>query len=189
MKLAVHKRTTGKKGDTKRLRREGKVPAILYGKKETGLPVYVNRDEVQAILRNLKPGLLATTVFELAEGNAKHRAVVKEIQYHVANYDIEHIDFALVSDKEMVTVNVPVQIVGAADCVGVKLGGFIRQVVRTLQVSCLPKDIPQEFTIDVRELNIGQSKRLSDIALPPHVKALAKMGEVAVVIGKKAGTA
>lgn len=188
MKLAVHKRTTGKKGETNKLRREGNVPGILYGHKEAGIPVYVKGDEIKTILRNMKPGLLATTVFELTEGSHKHKAIVKEIQYHVATYDIEHIDFALVSDKTPVTVNVPVQVVGAGDCVGVKLGGFIRQAVRTLKVSCLPKDIPQEFTLDVRELNIGQSKLLSDIALPPHVRPLGKMSEVAVVVGKKAGT-
>lgn len=189
MKLAIHKRKLGKKGETKQLRREGNVPAILYGNNEAGTPVYVKKEEVLAILRNMKPGLLATTVFELNEGDTKHKAIVKDIQYHVASYDVLHIDFALLSDKQTVTVNVPIQLTGVADCVGVKQGGFIRQVVRTLKVSCLPKDIPQEFTVDVSKLDVAQSKALSDIEIPSSVRPIAKMSEVAVIVGKKAGTA
>lgn len=188
MKLSVHKRTAGKKGETKKLRREGQVPAVLYGHNEQGSAVHVNKDEVQAILRNLKPGLLSTTVFELHEGSHKHKAIIKEIQYHVATYDIEHIDFALLTEDKPVTLNVPIQVTGSADCVGVKLGGFLRQVIRTIKVSCLPKHIPQEFTIDVRDLSIAQSKRLGDVNLPSHVKPLAKMDEVVVIVGKKAGS-
>ncbi len=188
MKLEMHKRETGKKGVINKLRREGKVPAIIYGQDEKGMPVHVSKDEIQAILRNLKPGLLSTTVFELHNGGKKHKAIIKEIQYHVSSYEIEHVDFALVAEDKPVTVNVPIQIVGAADSVGVKLGGFIRQVIRTLKVTCLPKHIPQEFVIDVRELNIGQSKNLADIAIPANVRPLAKMDEVVVIVGKKAGT-
>src|SRR3990167_6722176 len=105
MKLAIHKRKIWTKGETKRLRREGNVPAILYSSQnEAGTPLYVKKDDVQAILRNMKPGLLATTVFELNEGDKKHKAIVKDIQYHVASYDVLHIDFALLSEKQPVTV-------------------------------------------------------------------------------------
>lgn len=187
MKLAVHKRTTKKKGETNQLRREGNIPAILYGHNEAGVPVHVKAEEVQAILRNMKPGLLATTVFELHEGSKKHKAIIKDVQYHVATYDILHIDFALVSEEKLVTVNVPIQLIGAADCAGVKLGGFIRQPIRTLKVSCLPRHIPQQFAVDVRELGIGQSKRLADIEMPAHVRPLSKMTEVVVLVAKKAG--
>ena len=87
------------------------------------------------------------------------RAIVKDIQYNVASYDVEHIDFLLLSDDQIVTVNVPIQILGVAECPGIKLGGTFRQVIRTLKVSCLPKDIPSEFQIDIHDLNIAQSKR------------------------------
>lgn len=188
MKLEVQKRTTGKKGEINKLRREGNVPAILYGYKEHGTPVHLKKEEIQAILRNMKPGLLSTTVFELHVGGKKQKAIIKEIQYNVASYEVEHIDFAMVAEDKPVTVNVPVQLVGVADCVGVKLGGFLRQVIRTLKVSCLPKHIPQEFTVDVRDLNIAQSKTLADIEISSNVRPLAKMDEVVVIVGKKAGT-
>ncbi len=188
MKLAVQKRVKGTKGDVNKLRREGNVPGILYGGNEPEVPVHVKADEIQAILRNMKPGLLSTTVFELTEGSKKHKAIIKDIQYHVATYDVVHIDFALLSEEKPVTLNVSIQMIGVADCAGVKLGGFIRQVIRSIKVSCLPKHIPQEFTVDIRDLNIGQSKRLSDIAMPAHVRPIGKLDQVAVIVGKKAGT-
>src|SRR4029079_8760834 len=69
MKLAVHKRAITTKGETNKLRREGNIPAILYGGSEPGLPLHLKSDEIKTILRNLQPGLLATTVFELHEGS------------------------------------------------------------------------------------------------------------------------
>ncbi len=188
MKLAVHTRSKGTKGDVNKLRREGNVPGILYGANEPGIPVHVKADEIHAILRNMKPGLLSTTVFELTEGSKKHKAVIKDIQYHVATYDVLHIDFALLKDDQPITINVPLQMVGVADCAGVKLGGFLRQVIRSLKVVCLPKHIPQEFTVDVRDLNIAQAKKLSDIAMPANVRPIGKLDQVAVIVGKKAGT-
>lgn len=188
MKLELKKRTTGKKGENNKIRREGDIPAILYNSKGDAHPVVVKGDELKAHLRSIKSGLLSTTVFELALDGKKIKAIVKDVQYHVASYDIEHIDFLQLSDSEKVTVNVPVQLIGAADCAGVKLGGFLRQVIRSMKVTCLPKDIPQEFSIDVREMNIAQSKTLADVAIPANVKPCARMNEVAVVVGKKAGT-
>lgn len=189
MKLKVEKRTTGKKGENNKLRLEGNIPAILYNSKGEGHPITVNGEEFKAILRGMKQGLLATTVFELHGGGHKVKAIVKDIQYHVATYNIEHLDFLELKDDTQVTVNVPIQLVGVADCVGVKLGGFIRQAIRTLKVSCLPKHIPQELFVDVREMGVAESKTLADIAIPPNVIPRASMKEVAVVIGKKAGAA
>lgn len=189
MKLSVQKRSTGKKGETNQLRREGSIPAILYVENAAGTPIFVKGDEVQAVLRNMKQGLLATTIFELDIGGKKQKAIIKDIQYHVATYDILHIDFASISDEKSVTVNVPIQLTGVADCVGVKSGGFIRPVIRTVKVSCLPKHIPQELSINVRDLDLGQSKTLADISIPAHVQVKAKMSEVVVLVGKKAGAA
>jgi large subunit ribosomal protein L25 len=186
MKLAVFPRVSERKSDTKKHRRQGQVPGVLYGLEKTNQNVYFQLDQLQAILRKLNPGLLSTTVFELEENGKAHKAVVKEIQYHPASYAILHVDFALVSDKEPVTVNVPIQVSGLAECAGIKLGGFMRQVIRSLKVSCLPKDIPQELVLDVRELGVGQSKTLADLSVPSGVRPLAKMKEVAVVIAKKA---
>lgn len=188
MKLEVHKRETGKKGIANKLRRDGYIPAILYGFNQAGAPIHVKADEITAVLRNMRPGLLSTTVFELHEGAAKKKAIVKDVQYHVASYEIVHIDFMQIAEDKPVTLNVPVRMLGSADCIGVKLGGFLRQVVRSVKVSCLPKDIPQELTLDVAALNVGESKTLADIGISSKVRLLTKNG-VAVIVGKKAGAA
>lgn len=185
MKLTVHERKDLKKGATNQIRREGNVPGVLYGRGKENRNIVIQGDELRAVLRDLKSGVLSTTIFEIHDGKQKYRAVIKDIQYHVADYTILHMDLTMLEDHEPVSVNVPIQVVGTADCVGVKLGGFMRQVIRSLKVSCLPKDIPQGFTIDIRGLGITQSKRLSDIAIPSSVKPLAKMNEIAVVIAKK----
>ncbi|HSX38190.1 MAG TPA: 50S ribosomal protein L25 [Chlamydiales bacterium] len=187
MKLPYFSRTAGKRGDLTKLRREGHIPAVLYGK-DTPSPqsIYVQKEEIAKFLRQIKQGMLATTLFELHDGQKSYLALIKEVQYHRSTYAIEHLDFILVNDKHPITVNVPIQIMGAADCVGVKLGGFVRQPIRSLKVSCFLKDLPQEFAIDVRDMQIAQSKRLADIVIPAGVKPKAKMNEVAVVIAKKA---
>lgn len=183
MKLSVFER---KKGGVNQLRREGKVPAIVYGQKVAGEMISVQKEEILAILRNMESGLLGTTVFELQHGKTARKAIVKEIQYQVATYEIEHIDFLLLDDAIPVTINVPIQVIGVGECAGIKLGGFLRQPVRTMKVSCLPKQIPSAFQVDVKDLDLLQSKRLSDIALPQGVKPLSRLTEVAVVVAKKA---
>jgi large subunit ribosomal protein L25 len=124
--------------------------------------------------------------FELHDGHKTHKALIKEVQYHRSSYAIEHIDFVLLSDTTPLKVNVPIQLVGAADAVGVKLGGFVRQSIRSIRVSCLPKDIPHAFILDIHDMQIAQVKRLSDLSIPAGVKPMAKMNEVAVIIAKKA---
>ncbi len=184
MKLTLTPRMGATKSEINKIRREGDIPAVIYG---PGLPVEkitVKGSEFQAVLRNLPQGRLATTTFELDLDGKMRKAIVKDIQYNVASYAVEHIDFVLLSKDHPVAVNVPIHILGVAECPGVKLGGTLRQVIRTLKVSCLPKDIPGEFQIDIRELNIMDCKRLSDISIPPNVRPMAQMSEVAVVIAK-----
>lgn len=185
MKLKFFERKNLAKSETNRIRREGNIPGVIYGQGAENRNITILGDELKAILRNMKSGLLATTIFELHDGEKTIKAIVKDIHYHVASYAVQHIDFALIEENRPVTVNVPLHVLGTSDCVGIKLGGFLRQVIRSLKVACLPKDIPQEFVIDIRDLNIAQAKRLSDVEIPSSVKPLARMNEVAVVIAKR----
>ncbi len=185
MSLAVFPRENARKSDVKKLRRNGQVPANLYGLDKTNKNVSVQLDQLQAILRQIRPGLLATTVFELQEGRSSFKAVIKELQYHRSSYAIIHVDFAIVSDETPVSVNVPIQVTGMADCPGIKLGGFMRQTIRSLKVRCLPKHIPQELAADVSSLEIGGALRLSDLKIPANVAPVGRMTEVAIVIAKK----
>ncbi len=183
-KLTISQRKDLKKGTTNQIRREGNVPGVIYGRGRPNESIVVNGSEFQAVMRGLEKGLLATTRFELHDGNQKRKAIVKDIHYHPVSYAVTHVDFAELDDQRAVSVNVPILVVGMADCAGIKLGGFLRQVLRSVEVECLPKDIPSAFTIDVRELSIGDAKRISDIAMPASVRARGNLDQVAIVIAK-----
>lgn len=186
MKLSMTKRSAGSKQELSQIRRAGNIPAVIYSKGSVGENIYVSGPEFKAVLRSLKPGCLPTTVFSLTGENGKEkRAILKDIQYKPTTYDVWHLDFEELIEGVSVNVKVPIQCTGVVDCVGIKLGGVLRQVIRTLKVNCLPKDIPSEFQLDVRELHISQTKRLSDIQLPNTVRPLSDLKEVAVVIAKR----
>lgn len=185
MKLTVSSRVSEKKSDVLKVRRAGDIPAILYAPGRPAEKVVVKGEEFQTALRQMKPGQLPTTVFTLHMGNAERKAVVKDIQYHVTNYKVAHLDFVELQDKVPVKVKVPISFVGVSECIGVKLGGFLRQVVRTVLVECLPKDLPKEFFIDVRDLELFDSRRLKDLDLPKGVKMHASPEEVVVIVSKR----
>ena len=185
MKLNVKPRIGEKKGDIKQIRREGDIPAIVYSSHTQPEKLIISGAEFGAILRSIKPGQLPTTVFVLEDGKQTRKAIIKDIQYHLTSYRVSHIDFEVLVDSVPVSFNVPISCVGVADCIGIKLGGFLRQVKRYIKVQCLPKDIPAEFSIDVKDLGIRQTKRLRDLAMPAGVKPQASLEEVLVVIAKR----
>lgn len=187
MKLTMKKRSASKKGELTQIRREGNIPAVVYSRGNPGENVAVNGAEYGSIVRKLKAGCLSTTVFTLnGEDGKEIRAILKDIQYHPTTYDVWHLDFEELFDDVTVNVKIPIQCVGVVDCVGIKLGGVLRQVIRTLEVNCLPKDIPATgFELDIRDLAMRQTKRLSAIEIPAGVRPLADLNEVAVVIAKR----
>jgi large subunit ribosomal protein L25 len=185
MKLNVKPREGDKKSDIKKIRREGNIPAIIYSLKSQPKKIVLEGEEFNAVLRKLKPGHLPTQVFILVDGKAERRVVIKDIQYHLTTYNVSHIDFSELFEDSLVSVKVPVTCVGVADCVGVKLGGFLRQVMRHVKVECLPKEIPADFSVDVKDLGIRQTRRLKDIQIPEGVRPLVNMEEVIVVIAKR----
>ncbi|NGX59985.1 MAG: 50S ribosomal protein L25 [Chlamydiae bacterium] len=185
MNLTAKKRAGETKGETKQIRRSGNIPAVFYAPGETGISIEIDGPEFAAAMRNIKQGHLSTTIFTLNVDGKKKKAIVKGIQYELTSYDVIHLDFEELKDDIPVTVKVPVECVGLADCVGVKLGGFLRQIIRNVKVKCLPKDIPSEFALDISELKIKQSKRLSDITMPKGVNPIAAADEVVAVIAKR----
>jgi large subunit ribosomal protein L25 len=186
MRLSVVNREAVKKREAKRLRRSKQIPAVLYARKEAGETIAVDAAEFAAALRQVTKGHLPTTIFTLIDAAGKERkAIVKDIQYNPVSYDVIHLDFEELLDEVPVSVKVPIECTGVADCVGTKLGGVLRLVIRHVKVRCLPKDLPQSFKLDVRNLNLRQTKRLSDIEMPHSVRPLMKLDEVAVIIAKR----
>jgi len=185
MKLSISKRTNVRKSDTLNLRREGNVPAILYAANEAPVDVVIQGAELQAILRTIKQGRLSTTILELELEGVKVKALVKDIQYHPTSYQVLHMDLQKLNDQVKVRVNVPIEFTGAADCPVIKLGGFLRPVIRYVNIECLPGQIPSSFELSVAELGMKQSKRIRDLSFPNGVRPITKVDEVAVVIAKR----
>lgn len=185
MKLNAIKRDTSKKSEAKRLRREGYIPAIMYHNGKAGDAIAVTNAEYEALIRALKPGHLPTQKITLDFDGKTVDCVIKEIQYHPTTYRILHLDFEQLDSNVQVNVKVPIECTGVLDCLGIKLGGVLRQVIRHLPVRCLPKDIPTSFELNTTRLNLGDSVRLKDLTIPQTVRPLKPMNEVAVVIARK----
>lgn len=183
MKLAIKKREKS----LGEIRRSGEVPAIVYSKGQPAEAITIDGVELNTHLRGLKDGHLPTTIFTLHDGKREVRALIKDIQRNIITYRVSHIDFEELVEDAPISLNVPIVLVGVSECVGVKLGGTIRQVIRRVRVKCLPRHIPKEFTLDVKDLGIKQKKRLSELTLPEGVKSLVNMDEVVVVVAKGKG--
>lgn len=183
MKLNITKRANATKGQLYEVRRAGDIPAVLCSAGNPSKKITINGVEFKTVLRGLTPGRLSTTQFTLVDGSTEVTAIVKEIQYHPTTYDILHIDFMVLANK--VRVRVPVECEGVADCQGIKLGGFLRQVIRYAKIECPADQIPPFFSVDIRDLSIGDVKRLSDVKFPEGIRPLSKMSEVVVVIAKR----
>jgi large subunit ribosomal protein L25 len=110
---------------------------------------------------------------------------LKDITNNPVSYQVIHLDFEELHKDVKVNVKVPIEMTGVVDCIGVKLGGTLRQVIRHVKVRCLPQDIPACFYLDVKNLDLRQSRRLEQLEIPPTVKPIANMKEVAVLIAKR----
>ena len=183
MKLNAHSRQK-QSAVLKQGRLEDKIPAVLYGKGQETLHCFVNQLDFQKIVAQNTQGLLATQPITLTLDRKSHQVIVKAIQYHPTTYRILHIDFQYLA-QEPVNVNVPLKCLGAAECVGIKLGGVLRQVIRHVKVRCLPQHIPSCFEVDISGLKLFDKKKISDLTIPQEVKCIDDLNQVAVVIAKR----
>lgn len=183
MELQIYKR---EKKQINKLRHQKNIPAVVYAKGSENENIYLKSEDLKKLIAKLQPGDLATTIFTLKGEKKTFKAIVKDIQYFVINYDIMHLDFLKIDEKTEIRVKIPVRCIGINECPGIKQGGNFRQVIRAMKVKCLPKDLPKEFIIDVSEMDTGHVRRLSDIELPKGVISVSrKLNEVVVTITKR----
>ncbi len=186
MELKMSTRPVAKKSEVKNARLDGLIPAVIYSAGKPGDPICVDGPTFTNFLAKLKRGRLPTVQFVLVDDKgAKRRAIIKDIQYDITTYDVIHLDFQEIHDDAEVNVKVPIECAGLIECVGIKHGGVLRQVIRSVKVRCLPKDMPAYFELDITNLELKQTKRLRDLAIPHGVRPIADLNEVAVVIAKR----
>ncbi len=185
MKLHVTSRQAEKKSEINRIRREGNVPVVIYSKGAPGRLGVVNGTEFRKILQSIEPGTLSSKILELDVDGKIVRALVKEVQYHPTTYNVQHLDFVELIEGHPVVLNVPLKLLGAVDCSGVKLGGILRQILRHVKMRCLPARIPASIEYDVKNLEIGASIRVADLAIPQGVSLQCNPQDIALVISRK----
>ena len=152
------------KGASRRLRRQGKVPAIIYGAGREPRSLMFDHNKV---LQQLEDPSFYSSILNIKVGDKSRAAVVKDIQRHPAKRRILHIDLQRIVEDEKIKMQIPIHYLGEEEAVGVKLGGgTVSKLMTELEISCLPKDLPEFLEVDISELELDQMLNVSDINLP-----------------------
>ncbi|MEG0036733.1 MAG: 50S ribosomal protein L25/general stress protein Ctc [Victivallaceae bacterium] len=185
MELTVTDRSVGKKSFLKMIRQKGDIPAVIYFCGQAGANIVVDGSVFKKFLSSMEPGTLSSTIFVLAYGSKVLKTIIKDIQYDITTYDVIHIDFEELVDNIPITLNIPIKCVNVMDCLGVKLGGVLRQIVYALKVICLPDHIVPYLEVDVKNLGMAQTKKLCDMVLPLTMKPITSLKEVVVTVTRR----
>ncbi|MDP9200207.1 MAG: 50S ribosomal protein L25/general stress protein Ctc, partial [Pseudomonadota bacterium] len=155
------------KGASRRLRRHGKVPAILYGGRRDARALLVDHTRLAKLMDNER---FYSTILALKVGDQSQAAVLKDVQRHPYKNQIMHIDFQRVLEDEAIRMQIPLHFRGGAEAKGVKeQGGVLGHVRNDVEVTCLPKDLPEFIEVDVSGLELNKVLKLSDLKLPEGV--------------------
>lgn len=190
-KLSAKARTTSRKRGVRALRREGLIPAVVYGGSSPE-PELLSIDPL-ALRKSLDPEKKANTLISLtveSNGDASRtmQVMLKDYQLDPIKRTLVHADFIRISLEEVLEITVPLHLVGKS--VGMQLGGKLNQVFRELEVECRPDKIPSELTADISALDLGDSLTIADIPVPEGVSiALPADQTIAIIVAPRAETA
>jgi len=168
--LEVTRRESTGKEQAKKLRRDGKVPAVVYGGHREPVAITVDRKSVSELIQKSEHGIRSVFLLKMAGTDQQRHAMIKDMTIDPISRKMMHIDFVRVLMDEKVKVTIPVHVKGTA--IGVKEGGLLDFQVRELHVECLPTAIPDSIDIDVTPLGSHDYYRIKDLPLPEGVKVL-----------------
>src|SRR6187431_297587 len=180
--LAAEFRDGQGKGASRRLRHSGRVPAILYGGHVEPRAITLDHQKLMTLVDNEK---FYSSIINLVVGDKKQAAIVKDLQMHPARNAIVHVDMQRVQENEKIRIHIPIHFKGEAASPGVKTeGGVVSHRIADIEISCLPKDLPEFIELDLSGMHINESKHLSDLPLPAGVTipSVAKGNSVVVTI-------
>jgi large subunit ribosomal protein L25 len=167
VKLKVELRMSVGRSAVRKLKARGVIPAIIYGGKDKAQPLQVCARDINAMMSHAS-GENVLVELEVAGEKSNRTALVQEVQHSPVSGDILHIDFHAISMDETIQAEVPLEPTGIPN--GVKnFGGLLEQSLRVLTIECLPRDLPDRITVDVSQLNIGDSIHVRQIQLPSGV--------------------
>ena len=154
------------KGASRRLRKEEKVPSIVYGGTKEPLMISLNIHEITHLLEDENT---FTSVLDLVVGKSKDSVVIKDIQRHPAKNTVFHVDFLRVDAKHALITTTPLHFIGVEENEAIRLGNMLNQFVVSIEISCLPQDLPHGINVDVTNLELGEHLTLTDLILPEGV--------------------
>ncbi len=167
------------KGASRRLRRTGYVPGILYGADKDPVSIQLEHNDV---MKHTELEAFYSHILTLKLPSGTERVVLKDMQRHPYKAQIMHMDFLRVRENEMLTMRVPLHFINEEKCVGVKdHGGVVSHLMTELEILCLPRNLPEYIEVDILGLDVGDSLHLSDLKVPEGVEiaALASGGDPA----------
>jgi large subunit ribosomal protein L25 len=159
---AEARKGTGK-GVARKLRKEGSIPAVLYGQGVESVPIKISAKEWDTLMRRVRKNVILTMELHGDAGTENRPVMIKNIQPGYLGDDVCHIDFLQVSMERIIEIEIPIHLTGTAK--GVTDGGIVEQHLRSIMVECLPTQIPEQIEIDVTDLDIGDSIHVNDISL------------------------
>jgi large subunit ribosomal protein L25 len=167
VKLKAEPRSNVGRSAVRKLRARGLIPAVIYGRSDKPQSLQVAARDINAMMSQAS-GENVLVELEIAGAGSSRTALVQEVQHSPVGGEIRHVDFHAISMDQMIQAEVPLEPVGTA--IGVKtFGGLLEQSLRALTIECLPGDLPDRLTVDVSQLNIGDSIHVRDIQLPSGV--------------------
>jgi len=175
--LEVKEREQKGKGPVKKLRRQGFIPAIMYGYKGNK-PLSIHYSEFQKMFEEI--GEHAIITLNIGE-EEKIDVIVKSFQMDPVKRNIIHIDFLQIQEGQVLRTEIPVRVIGTSK--GIKKGGILEEYVRDIEVECFPKDIPESITIDVTDLDIGDTVHIRDLPVSDKLRILANQEQVVLAVG------
>ena len=170
--LVGEQRTVFGSAATRRLRKTGKVPAILFGGADEPMPFALNSHEVKKHLEN---EAFSSHILRVKVGELNVQAVLKAVQRDPVTSDVTHMDLQRVSASTEITMHVPLHFINEELCLGAKAGGIITHQVVEVDIRCLPKDLPEYIEVDMQGVDIGETIHLSQLVMPDGVQATALM--------------
>ena len=179
--LKAYSRSQVQRAEVTKLRRAGRVPATIYGRQAQPQNLEVGFDEINNLLHHSASENLLVDLSVENDARSKRLALVQEVQHHPLSGKVLHVDLHEVAENEKVIVQVPVETVGEA--AGVKNGGgTLEHILHKLKVRCLPKDLPEQITLDVTALEIGKSIHIGQVVAPAGVEILGEKSRTVVAV-------
>jgi large subunit ribosomal protein L25 len=174
------------KGAARAVRREGRVPGVIYGGNEPPLTISLDDAELR---QRIFAGRFLTSIYDVEIDGKKHRVIPRDFQLDPVRDLPVHVDFMRLTEGATIRVSIPIHVINSDQSPGIKRGGAVNIVTHTLDVRCPADAIPDAFNVDVSGLDINHSKHLSDLTLPPNVRPLVLGNATLVTIVPPSGYA